>query len=352
MASAKENKLKISYPALLKKITQEKNFSNIMLFTSEKIVLENVLSLVCDEFLGKSYDPKTSLSRYYSDEVPVDTLLSEAGNLGFFAEKKVMLYKIVKRAGVRGISKNDRELLLKYLAQPNPDTLLLVNITDKDYNFVNFDDFLSNKNIQLYIIPDPAEADLVQWVKDYMTGYKIDDDAIGHLLKFVNSSYDEISQEMEKLKTFTYTEKVITPATINLCIGLSKDFSESDFIESLLKRNPARAISIYENLTQRGDAVGTHLLLLGMINYHLVNIFKMLDPSVLKMNYWEQIKELKIFYEGEKFISLYKDYLKGMNDIKIKNAFDYIYKIDKSMKSTDIDPKSLFSGLIYYLTKL
>ena len=352
MSNAKENKLKIPFTGLMKAISQEKNFTNLMLFTSEKIVTERILSHLCEVFLGKDYDAKTAVFKYYSDDVPIDTLIAEAGNLGFFSEKKVMLYKMVNRAGSRGITKNDRELLLKYLANPNPDTVLLINITDKDYNFVNFEDFLSCKNLRMYILSDPNESDLIQWIKEYLSGYTIDEETINHFLKFMNASFDEISQEMDKLKTYAYMDKVITKETINLCIGLSKDFSESDFMESVLKRDPARAMRIYENLTLRGDNISTHLLLLGMINYHLVNVFKLLDPQVYKMTYWEQVKELKIFYDSDKFISLYKNYLNGLNDIKIKNAFDYIYKVDKSMKSTDIDPKSLFSNLIYFLTKL
>ena len=349
MASTKENKLKISYLSLLKKIKQEKNLTNMMVFTSEKIVLENVLELLCDLFLGKDADLNASLYKYYSDEVPIESLLSEAGNLGFFSEKKVMLFKIIKRAGVRGISKDDRESLINYLKQPNPDTLLLINITDKEYNFTNFEDFLSLKNFPMYIISSPTEDDLKLWIKEYMKDYKMDDNAIAHLLKFVNLSYDEISQELEKLKAYCLTDRLITIQTVNMCIGITKDFSEADFMESILKREPARALNIYDNITLRDDI---EILLLGIINFHFINLFKMLDPAVQKMTYWEQIKELKIFYAGEKFIELYKNYIRGINDIKIKNAFDYIYEVDKSLKTTGIDKKTLFSNLIYQLTNL
>jgi DNA polymerase III delta subunit len=62
--------------------------------------------------------------------------------------------------------------------------------------------------------------------------------------------------------------------------------------------------------------------------------------------------ELKLWKDGYRMIKIYKDYLTGLNELKIKKAFDYIYLSDRALKHTQQDKQLVISNLIHNLINL
>ena len=130
MAYQKNPYLK-TYSELLGILKKESVPNNILLFSSDKVVYEEFIRKAGEKFIGKDYNKKEHFTRYYSDDVPIETLVTECSNLGFFTEKKIICYKLVKRAGTRGgLKKDDLSSLVNYAKNPNPDTILILLVTD------------------------------------------------------------------------------------------------------------------------------------------------------------------------------------------------------------------------------
>ena len=342
------NKYKISYQKFTEQIEKNSIPNNLLLFLSEKILLEDIIKLLSNRFIGSSEDMMNNIKHYFSDNKDIENVISECSNVNFFTEKKIIIYKIVKKPGVKGVQKDDKNALLNYIKNHNPDTVLLVVVVNKDYNLNNFKEFIES-GIKTFIIDTEDDRDLIIWIKEKFAGYKIEDQTIQYLLKFLNLSYDEIISEVDKLKTYCVESKEITPDDVNLCVGFSRDFSENDFLEAIFSRDKNRAHDIYKKLTLKKDI---EVYLLVLLNSAYIGLSKLSDPDVKKLKDWDIKRELRLWNNPDKMLSLYKNYSREINELKIMLAFDYIYKAEKALKSTNTDVKTVFTSLINKLAGL
>ena len=321
--------------------------NNMLLFLKDKILLEDIIKIISKKFIGET-DSKDNIKHYFSDGKNIEEVINECSNINFFTERKIIVYKIVKKPGVRGIPKVDKAALLNYLKNSNPDIILLMVVTDKDYNLNNFKEFV-DLGVPPFIFADDSEKDMISWIKEKFDGYQIDEQTILYLLQFLNVSYDEVITEVEKIKTYCAFSKEVTEDVINLCVGISKDFSENDFIEAVFSRDKNRALKIYENLSLKEDV---EIYLLVLLNSAYIAMSKLLDPETKRLKDWDLRKELRLWTNAEKMLSVYKNYSREINELKLMSAFDYIYKAEKAFKSTNTDKKTVFTSLINKLSGL
>jgi DNA polymerase III delta subunit len=348
MAKNPENKYLITYSEL-KKIFDGKNIpNNLLLFISEKILFKELLNTLGQSFIGKEFNEKIHSKLFYSDDKNIEDVINECSNLGFFSEKKIVIFKIIKRTGVKGIAKEDKSALLQYLQKFNPDTLLILLVQDKEFTFSNFEEFGGN-NIEIFYTGLNSEKEIFDWVKIKFEGFKISDETIYHFLKFLNPSIDEILSEIEKLKTFCSVDNIITNDIVNLCIGISKDFKEDEFIEAVFSRDMDKALNIYDSMSLKEDV---EIYFLVLLNSAFIGITKLFDPKINEIYGYNLKRELRIWNNDEKRLSIYKKYGSVTNELKIIKAFDYIYKADKAFKTSASDKRAVFTTLIKNLTDL
>jgi DNA polymerase-3 subunit delta len=347
------NKYKVSFKAFKKSALSELP-TVMLLFLSEKVLFDEFLSELLNTFIGKNFNPKVNLQSFFADETSIDEVINECSNMSFLSDKKIILYKLVKKTGVRGISKEAKEGFINYAKNPNPDNILILLNGEKAYSFTNFEDF-ENTGIKIYTVSTDSEQDIADWCRDKLKGYEIDNETILHLLQFVNPSYDEISSELEKLKTFCIDSKKVTPDDVNLCVGMTKDFNENNLFESILKRNFEKAIGIYDNMSSKTTAssMEVELRFVAYMNNLFISLHKMQDPAIVNMpEGFDLFRELKLWNDGPRMYRLYKSYIKDLNILKIKKAFDYIYQTDKTLKFTEKDKRLVINNLIHNLVNL
>jgi DNA polymerase III delta subunit len=353
---------KITKEALRYQTTFE-NFSNdvlkeipgiILLFLSEKILFDEFTEALTSKFIGDTLDKENHVRRYFSDSVTTEEVINECSNFSFLTEKKIIIYRLVKKSGVRGISKEAREAFLNYSKNPNPDTVLIIHVPDREYNFANFTDF-ETQGIKISAVKTDDLNALKTWISGRFGGDNISDEAIIHLLQFVNPSYDEVSSEIDKLKTYCTGKKDISIDDINLCVGMTKDFNENNLFEAILNRDFEKAIGIYNNMTSKTAASSSEVELrfIGYMNNLFIAMHKLRDTGMYGRNPdFKLFSELKLWKDGYRMIKIYKDYLANLNELKIKQAFDYIYSSDRALKHTQQDKQLVISNLIHNLINL
>lgn len=344
----RDSKYKISHLELQKKLNNDTIPNNILLFTHEKILLDEVTSLIANNFLGETVS-KENVHTFYADDKNIEGVINECSNISMFSERKIVILKVLKRAGTKGGFTNaERQSMINYINNFSPDIILIIAVIDREFNFEHYEDFLT-KTLSAFIIDSDSEDDFRKWIKLKLKDYKINDDSILHLIQFLNPSYDEINTEIEKLKTFCIDKKEITKDDINFCIGFTKDFDENDFLEAVLTRNYGKAIQVYNKMNLKEDI---EIYLVVLLSSSMISVSKLMDPGAEKMGKWELIKELKLWGDYERKLRILKEFKSKINELKLKQAFDYIYNADKAMKSTGLDNKPFMTDLIYNLTKL
>ncbi len=355
MAKGKNEAFKYTKPykefksTVLKKVPH-----SMLLFLSEKVLINDIIASLGEAFIGKDFNPKLNLQTLFSDETAIETVINECSNMSFLSEKKIIVYRIVKKAGARGMPKDAKEGFISYLKNPNPDNLLILLNTDKEFTFSNFSDF-ENTGIQIYVIASDSQRDLIEWTRDQLKGYEVDEDAIMHLMQFINPSYDEIYTETEKLKTYCFDRMKITVNDVNMCAGMTKDFSENNLFEAILNRDFERAIGIYDNMSgkQTASSLEVELRFTAYMNNLFIGLHKMQDPALKSIpEGFNLFRELKLWRDGQKMYNLYKNYMSDMNELKIQKAFDYIYQTDKTLKFTEKDKRLVINNLIHNLVNL
>jgi len=341
-----ETAYRISYPELKEKLSSSSKYDFILLFIYNEIILNEILDLIGKKFIGKNYDKKIHLNRYYSDESNLNKILSESSNIGFFTEKKINLLKYVKKTGARGLKKDDKDSLLKYIHSPNPDTVFVLAVTDKNVNPAVFSD-MDVPGVNIYLMTEPTEDELLQWMREKLKGYSVEKETLETLLNYIELSYDSAEQEINKLISFNAESDKITIDSVKKCTGFSKEFSEMDFVKAILSRDSVRAIEIYKNLYLKSDV---ELKLLAYLNNVYTGMSKIISPEY--KNITNPKYELKLFSESELMLKLYYGYVREINELKIKKVFDYICTTDIMIKYSKYDRYTVFIKLIYNLTKI
>ena len=337
-----------NYKELINHFNKGKFSNNLLLFIKDKSVFNEVVDIAGKKFIGKDFNTNHNTKLFYSDEHSIEDVINECSNLSFFSEKRIVIYRIIKKTGVRGISKDNKEAFLNYIKNPNSDTLLILHIPDDEFTFSNFEEF-KPPNFEIHILSEISEGDILDWVREKFKGYEVEDDVILHLLQFLNPTFDEIISEIEKLRMYCYNTKKITKESVNLCVGVSKDFDETDFIEAVMTRNGTKAIEIYDNITMRDDV---EIYLLVLLNSAFISICKLFDNKILNYQGFNLFKELKIWRNQDRMLAVYKNFKNEANELKIVKAFDYIYTADKALKTSVPDKRAIFTTLIKNLTAL
>lgn len=343
------NEYKIKYTALLEKAKSGKIPNNIFLFLNEKILLEELLILIGSKFIGKSFKPTQHIRKFFSNDKQIEDVINECSNLGFFSERKIVLFRIEKRAGVKGLSKEDKLALVNYFKNTNPDTILILHILDTEYTLSNFDEF-KGENVTYYIKEETTAEEIIDWAKGKLDGYEVSEEALIQLLRYVNPSFDEVSTELEKLKSYTAFTKKINVEDINLCVGLTRDFNENDFIAAVMSRDMKSALKIYDLLSLKEEI---EIRLVSYLISAFIAVYKMFDPKIKELYGYNLNRELKIWGKNaEKTKEIYENYKNATNELKIMKAFDYIYKADKAFKTSSPDKRAIFTTLISNLASL
>lgn len=355
MAKGKNEALKytVSYREFKSKVLKTIPRS-MLLFLSEKVLISDIISELATAFIGKNYNPKVNLQTFFSDETAIDAVINECSNMSFLSEKKIIIYRIVKKTGSRGIPKDAKEGFINYLKNPNPDNLLILLNAEREFTFSNFEDF-ENTGISIHVISVNSQNDLIEWTRDQLKGYDVEDGALIHLMQFMNPSYDEIYTEIEKLKTFCFDTMKITINDVNMCVGMTKDFSENNLFEAILNRDFEKAIEIYDNMSakQTASSLEVELRFVAYMNNLFITLHKMQDSAIKNMpEGFNLYRELKLWRDGQKMYNLYKNYMSDMNELKIQRAFDYIYQTDKTLKFTEKDKRLVINNLIHNLVNL
>ncbi len=341
-----ETAYKISYSKLKDTLSSQKNPQNLLIFVNSRIVLEEITEILGKKFIGKDYNPKEHLKKFHSDEADLNEILSESGNLGFFSEKKINLIEYVKKQGGRGIKKEDKKSLLTYVKSPNPDTLLIIAVLDETISPSIFDE-LNVPEIRIFVVAKPSEQELKDWMTEKLPNYKLEPNVLEYLISHIELSYDSAYEELNKLIIYNADNEIITIDSVNKCIGFSKDYSETDFVKAILSKNTTKAIAIYKNLYLKSDI---ELRLLGYLNNVFFNLSKLIDPTFDRNS---NLKfELKLFTDYEEMLKLYTDYVRNINELKIKKGFDYICRTDLMVKYSKYDRYTVFTSLIHNLTNL
>ncbi len=177
----------------------------------------------------------------YGKETDFSTLISMAKRYPMLSDHQVI---IVKEA--QNLKWKDDELLLKYLEQPTPSTVLVFA-----HKYGKFDkrkkSYKAMDKVGIVLESSKLYEDKVAgWINEQLSaaGRKIHPQAAAMMADYLGTDLSKVANEIEKLLLNVAASQEIGPAEIERNIGISKDFNVFELNTALSKRNAVKAFQI------------------------------------------------------------------------------------------------------------
>lgn len=280
---------------------------------------------------------EATISFYDLDEVLLQDALEDLDTYSFLSDKKVIIIENIESIKYDDF-KNDFDHLLKYIDNPNPDNLLIIE-AHKLNNVLKITKELKGKCKYISI-----EIDSKKYIKDSLNGYKIDTNTINLLDEYCLSDITKIDGECAKLKNYKIDDKVITREDIEELVvrklGDEKELTFA-FSRSLAERDIKNALLKYHELLSY-DIEPLSIIGLLASQIRIIYQVKILEKRHLSDKEIADMLEEKSDYRIKKTRELTRLY----SEEELLRLMQRLSDMDYKIKTTDIDGKSLLEFFI------
>ena len=277
------------------------------------------------------------ISTYDLEEVEIENALEDLDTYGFLSSKKVIIIQNIESIKYDDYKK-DIDHLFKYIDNPNPDNLLIIEAR-KLNNTLKLTKEL--KKICKYIL---VEFNSKDYIKTTLKGYKIDNLTINLLDEYCQSDITKIDGECSKLINYKCDDKTITREDIeemvvkklgderDLTFAFSRSLAERDIKNSLLK--------YHELLNYNIEPLSIIGLLASQIR--IIYQVKLLEKNRLSDKEIADTLGEKSDYRIKKTRELTRLY----SEDELLGLMQKLSDMDYKIKTTDVDGKNLIEMFI------
>lgn len=180
-------------------------------------------------------------------------LLAAGNDLSLFAERKL----IDLRIGTPRLEEDAREAILAYLANPNPDNLLLLTTPKVDKQSQSSKWFKSLEQQALFCPVWPvSERELPAWIGQRLQrlGMSAEQEALQLLADRVEGNLLAAAQEVEKLRIVASSDRVDLDTVLD-AVADSSRFTVFSLTDACLQGNTERALKVLQHLQAEGEQI-------------------------------------------------------------------------------------------------
>ncbi len=309
------------------------------IYGSEECLMDSFLDELRAAVLTPGFE-SMNYRVYYGDELNTAEVLTEAGTMPAFSERRLIIIK--KAASLKAGPKKD---LLGYMADPSPWTVLVFVSSDpkagKDRKFL--DAVRAKGEVKLF--RQPRRADAMEWIRTEAArrGKAVSREAADSLIALTGGSLTAMKAELEKIILFTGSKEKIEAADVaeaGLDVKAETIFDLSDAIGA---RDLERAFSVYAKVSKEPP-----LVLIGAIARHMRVLIKL--KSVRGRGYGEKklasIAGVPPFAVG-KYMKSCAMYSMG----ELKGALRRLFEMNTALKTSAMPEDVAMTHLIIRLCR-
>lgn len=205
-----------------------------------------------EDISKKNNIDKDSITTYSNEQLMVD-IINDASRISLFSDKKLIIvdYDIFD-------STNSR-VLESYLKNENPNTILV---------FVIRSEKLDERKKVIKLIANKIDCNKVNissFAKKLFEDYTISPTTLNKLITRVGDDLFNLSNEIEKLKTYKINDKVINEEDLSITIK-NIDDDIFGFIDSVINKNSEKVIEVYNELLKKnGEPIAIIVMIANQI---------------------------------------------------------------------------------------
>lgn len=283
-----------------------------------------------------------NFASYDMDTVPLAVALDDAMAAPFFGERRVVCVdnpQFLTGETKKQKVEHDIDSLQKYLESPMPSTVLVF--------FAPYDKLDARKKVTKQLkkvativeINQFSERDVRQFVTDQLKqdGYTMEPAALNDLIQRTDADLTLIMSELPKLELYTLPEKTITQAAISGLVTQTLTQNVFDLVNRVLAKNTAGAVTLYRELLQaKEEPLKINAILQGQFRL-------LIQTKVLAKQGYSQGKLASILKVHPYRIKLALQTHRRFQLTDLNRAYLGLFRVEKQMKSTTMDPELLFS---------
>ena len=305
---------------------------NYLLESEDNLTLEKV----SDKLIKDNKFTKAEVYKYDLEESLLENVLEDLDTYGLLSEKKVIIVKNIELLKYDDY-KEDFDHLFKYLDNPNPDNLLIIEVKKIGNSKVL-------KELKEKLTYELVEVNSKKYIKNLLKDYKIENRVVDLLDEYCLSDISKIDSECNKLKSYKVDDKEITEEDIKSLVvkklGDPKDLTFS-FTRSLAMRDKKNALKKYRELLSYNIEPISIIGLLGS-QIRIIYQVKLLEKDHLSDREMANILDEKSEYRVSKARELTRLY----SEDDLLKLMENLAKIDLNIKSNDVDPNNLIEMFI------
>ena len=192
-------------------------------------------------------------------------------------------FQIVILKEAQSVRATDLNILIKYLSNPSPSTILVVaGRGDKLKG-----DFISaakkSDHVTIFEPKKIYDNELPGYITNFVRekGLSIDGKALNMLVEYIGSDLSRLYNEIGKLTEILGKGAMLTPEAIEKHVGFSKSYNAFELIDALAAKDAKKAYRIVDYFTRNPKAVPTVMVTAALYGYFsdLLTIYFLKDKS-------------------------------------------------------------------------
>lgn len=330
-------KSKISAPSVIEAIRQIKKETILPLYYFFGVdgFIINEASQLLEKMLSPLITTEFDKQVIYASDKSIIEILDAASAFPFGSDKKFIIVKEADKL-------KDKKGLVPYCKQPASFTTLLFLHTGEITN-LDSEPFPSlNSCGYLFEGKELKGTNLIDWLLEYANSknFKLSKDNAQVLVDIVGESRSMLEQQFEKFSTFLGEKKEISIETITELSTALKEFNIFDLLNSIGKRDKAKALKIVSNLYEKEN---NPISIIVMLNKYFTSLLRLNEMNEKKIDPFAQAR---IIGTNKYYLKDYESARKNFSDFQLFNAVDAILKADIQIKSSFTDDRTLLTTLI------
>ena len=219
---------------------------NYLLYGEEDFLIQQEV----DKIIKKEKLNEESISNYDLEIDSIKDIVDDCQTISLFEPKKIVIINNCNYFNRVKTNDEDINLLLEYLTNYNPDTILIIISHNSTIDNTKK---ISKKIKEVGTIKELNKVSPSTVVKKLFDDYKISSSDIDYLISRVGEDISILAQEVEKLKIYKIEDKEITKEDIKECATFNIDTDIFRFIDNIINKNKDEALTTYYELLKNNE---------------------------------------------------------------------------------------------------
>ena len=219
---------------------------NYLLYGEEEYLINNEI----DKIIKKEKIEELSISNYDLEIDSIKNIIDDCQTVSLFDPKKIVIVNNCNYFNRVKNDENDINLLLDYLNNYNPGTILIIISHNSSIDNTKK---ITKKIKEIGKIVELNNTNINTIVKKMFNDYIISSDNIKLLIDRVGSDISILNEEVEKLKIYKIDDKEITKEDIIECATYNIDIDIFKFIDNIISKNKKDALVTYNELLKYNE---------------------------------------------------------------------------------------------------